>query len=44
MRRVRAYESRWARLAELTHDQPAEKVWEMRLQEDDLDMIATHCR
>ena len=26
---------RWARLVELTHDQPAEKVWEMRLQEDD---------
>jgi arylsulfate sulfotransferase len=26
---------RWARLMELTHDQPAEKVWEMRLQEDD---------
>ena len=26
---------RWARLVELTHAQPAEKVWEMRLQEDD---------
>ena len=26
---------RWARLVEVTHDQPAEKVWEMRLQEDD---------
>ena len=26
---------RWARLIELTHDQPAEKVWEMRLQADD---------
>ncbi len=26
---------RWARLIELTHDQPAEKVWEMRLQTDD---------
>jgi len=26
---------RWARLVELTHEQPAEKVWEMRLQEDD---------
>jgi hypothetical protein len=26
---------RWARLIELTHDQPAEKVWEMRLQSDD---------
>jgi hypothetical protein len=26
---------RWARLVEVTHEQPAEKVWEMRLQEDD---------
>ena len=26
---------RWARLIEVTHDQPAEKVWEMRLQADD---------
>ena len=26
---------RWARLVEVTHDQPARKVWEMRLQEDD---------
>jgi len=26
---------RWARLIEVTHDQPAEKVWEIRLQEDD---------
>ncbi len=26
---------RWARLVEVTHTQPAEKVWEMRLQEDD---------
>jgi len=26
---------RWARLMEVTHEQPAEKVWEMRLQEDD---------
>jgi len=25
---------RWARVIELTHEQPAEKVWEMRLQED----------
>jgi hypothetical protein len=27
---------RWARLMELTHEQPAEKVWEMRLQDDGL--------
>jgi len=27
---------RWARLVELTHEQPAEKVWEMRLQETGL--------
>ena len=27
---------RWARLMELTHDQPAEKVWEMRLQDNGL--------
>jgi arylsulfate sulfotransferase len=26
---------RWARVMEVTHDQPAEKVWEMRLQDDD---------
>ena len=26
---------RWARLVEVTHDQPAQKVWEMRLQEDE---------
>jgi len=26
---------RWASLIEVTHDQPAEKVWEMRLQADD---------
>jgi len=26
---------RWARLVEVTYTQPAEKVWEMRLQEDD---------
>lgn len=26
---------RWARVIEVTHGQPAEKVWEMRLQEDD---------
>ncbi len=26
---------RWARLMELTHTTPAEKVWEMRLQQDD---------
>jgi hypothetical protein len=26
---------RWARLVELTHEQPAEKVWEMQLKEDD---------
>jgi hypothetical protein len=26
---------RWARLVEVTHEQPARKVWEMRLQEDD---------
>jgi hypothetical protein len=26
---------RWARLVEVTHTQPAEKVWEMRLQDDD---------
>ena len=25
---------RWARIVEVTHDQPAEKVWEMRLQKD----------
>ena len=27
---------RWARVLELTHGQPAEKVWEMRLQDDDM--------
>jgi arylsulfate sulfotransferase len=27
---------RWARVMELTHDQPAEKVWEMRLQDNDM--------
>jgi arylsulfate sulfotransferase len=27
---------RWARLVEVTHEQPAEKVWEMRLQDDGL--------
>jgi len=26
---------RWASLIEVTHDQPAQKVWEMRLQADD---------
>ena len=26
---------RWASLIEVTHDEPAEKVWEMRLQADD---------
>ena len=26
---------RWARLMEVTHTQPPEKVWEMRLQQDD---------
>ena len=26
---------RWARVIEVTHEQPATKVWEMRLQEDD---------
>ena len=26
---------RWARLVEVTHTEPAEKVWEMRLQDDD---------
>lgn len=26
---------RWARLVELTHEQPAQKVWELRLQEAD---------
>ncbi len=26
---------RWARLMEVTHDAPYEKVWEMRLQQDD---------
>ncbi|MGI9203572.1 MAG: aryl-sulfate sulfotransferase [Woeseiaceae bacterium] len=26
---------RWARLVEVTHDQPAEKVWEMQLKADD---------
>ena len=26
---------RWARLMEVTHDTPHEKVWEMRLQQDD---------
>jgi arylsulfate sulfotransferase len=27
---------RWARLVEVTHTQPAEKVWELRFQDDDL--------
>lgn len=26
---------RWARLIEVTHTTPVEKVWEMRLQQDD---------